>query len=82
MTLEEQCFAELDMLYPQMEPTKNHFEIDQDLAALLNILYLDDIRRENKKRANNGLTKINAADIVNEWHVARRLVPIQPSVPC
>lgn len=82
MTLEEQCFAELDMLYPQMEPTRNHFEIDKHLAALLNILYLDDIRRENKRRANNGLSKITAADIVNEWHVARRLAPIQSSVHC
>jgi replication-associated recombination protein RarA len=74
MNLEEKCFSDLDFLYPKMESTKSDSEIDKHLAAALNVLYLDEIRRENKRRQSMGLPRISPEDLVNEWHVSRRFV--------
>ena len=74
MNLEEKCFSDLDFLYPKMESKKSDLEIDKHLAAALNVLYLDEIRCENKRRQSNGLPRISPVDIVNQWHVSRRLV--------
>jgi replication-associated recombination protein RarA len=73
MSLEEKCFSDLDFLYPKMESTESICEIDKHLAAALNVLYLDEIRRENKRRQSNGLPRIRPADIVNEWHANRHV---------
>ena len=74
MNLEEKCFSDLDFLYPKLELTKSDSDIDKHLVAALNVLYLDEIRCENKRRQSIGLPRISPVDIVNEWHVSRRLV--------
>jgi hypothetical protein len=74
MNLEEKCFSDLDFLYPKLESTKRDSELDKHLVAALNVLYLDEIRSENKRRQSTGLPRISPVDIVNEWHVSRRLV--------
>jgi hypothetical protein len=73
MSLEEKCFSDLDFLYPKMGSTNRKCEIDKHLAAALNVLYLDEIRRENKTRQSNGLPRISPTDIVNEWHANRHV---------
>jgi hypothetical protein len=72
MNFERKCFSDLDFLYPKMESGTCNSEIDKHLAAALNVLYLDEIRRENKRRQDSGLPRISPADIVNAWHDARR----------
>jgi hypothetical protein len=74
MNLEEKCFSDLDFLYPKLESTKRDSEIDKHLVAALNVLYLDEIRCENKRRQSIGLPRISPVDIVNKWHESRRLV--------
>jgi hypothetical protein len=56
MSLEEKCFTELDTLYPMLRSTtKSSAETDEHLAAVLHTLCHDEIRRENERRAKEGL---------------------------
>ena len=64
----------LGLSLPEDGTKKSDSEIDKHLAAALNVLYLDEIRCENKRRQGNGLPRIGPVDIVNQWHVSRRLV--------
>lgn len=73
MTLQEKCFSDLDFLYPKMDSDKSDFEIDRHLVAALSVLYVDEIKRENKRRQSKGLPRISPADIVAVWHDARRI---------
>lgn len=76
MSLQEKCFRDLDFLYPKMDSSQSDPEIDRHLMAALSVLYLDEIKHENKRRLSKGLPRISPADIVAAWHSVRRTVEL------